>query len=303
CTKPYVRKEWRRLKSREKTKYIQAVQCLLSSPGTALAVQNRFDDFIATHQARTETVQFYEKALWDCGWPRNRGQPCWDWTLDTATEAAFLASPVFNKVRGFDGNDAYIPGNLTHPQLPGLIGGPPSNLPDHSDGSCLTTGPFAGFSTFLGPTIPHYVRRDLSYASLRDFSSAAQVAAAMTLPTFGRFELITDTQTFQPGGHWAVGGLYGTMTDTYCSAADPIFYLHHANMDRAWWSWQTRDLATREAEISGPLVFFDYENLLGGNATLSTEVWVGLADSVEFEAGELLHIRKGPFCYRFDELY
>jgi tyrosinase len=125
----------------------------------------------------------------------------------------------------------------------------------------------------------------------------------MLLPTFGHFELVTDTQTFHPGGHWAVGGLYGTMTDTYCSPADPIFYLHHSNIDRTWWSWQTRNLAVREAEISGPLVFFDYGNAIAGNATLTTPVWVGLADPVEYEAGELLHIQKGPFCYRYDELY
>jgi len=125
----------------------------------------------------------------------------------------------------------------------------------------------------------------------------------MTFPDFGTWEFITDSQTFHPGGHWAVGGLYGTMTDTYCSPADPIFYLHHSNMDRAWWSWQTRNLPKREKEISGPLVFFDYQNLLAGNATLDTRVWVGLANRVEFKAGDLLHIRKGPFCYTYDVLY
>ena len=125
----------------------------------------------------------------------------------------------------------------------------------------------------------------------------------MTFPDFGTWEFITDTQTFHPGGHWAVGGLYGTMTDTYCSPADPIFYLHHSNMDRAWWSWQTRDLPKREKEISGPLIFFDYQNLLAGNATLDTDVWVGPANRVEFKAADLLHIRKGPLCYAYDVLY
>lgn len=235
---------------------------------------------------------------------------------------------MFHKKHGFGGNGAYIAGNLSHPELPGFvsipvshafrnrplttpsqIGGPPFDLPDRSGGGCLTTGPFAGLSTKLGPqnistgTTSRCVRRDFSYASLRDFSGAAQVQAAMAIPDFGTFEQTTDTTTFHPGGHWAVGGLYGTMTDTYVSPADPLFYLHHSNMDRAWWSWQTLNLAVREQEISGPLVFFDYANQLGGNATLTTPVWVGLANRVEFPAGQLLHIRKGPFCYTYDEVY
>lgn len=69
----------------------------------------------------------YEKALWACGWDRSLGQPYWDWTLDTASQAAFLASPVFDTVCGFGGNGAYIPGNLSHPQLPGFVSYPPSS--------------------------------------------------------------------------------------------------------------------------------------------------------------------------------
>ena len=189
------------------------------------------------------------------------------------------------------------------------VGGPPFDLPDRSGGGCLTNGPFAGLSTRLGPqnktdgTAQLCVRRDFSYNSLRDLASSAQVQAALAIADYGSFEFITDTQSFHPAGHWATGGLYGTMTDTYCSPADPIFYLHHSNVDRAWWSWQTRNLPKREKEISGPLFFFDYQNLRGGNATLTTPVWVGLVNRVQFKAGELLHIRKGPFCYTYDVLY
>ncbi|KAM7186698.1 hypothetical protein V8F33_011685 [Rhypophila sp. PSN 637] len=327
CRNPYVRKEWRSLTNKEREKYIAAVKCLQTSPGTAplAAVQNRYDDFIATHQAQTDFVHFvgifypfhrlllaeYEKALWSCGWHRRLGQPYWDWTLDTATEASFLASPVFDTVRGFGSNGAFIPGNLSNIQLPGHIGGPPFDLPDRSGGGCVTDGPFAGMTTFLGPqnistgTTPRCLRRDFSYHSLRDFAGLDKVQQAMNLPDFGHFELITDTTTFHPGGHWAVGGLYGTMTDTYVSPTDPIFWLHHSNMDRAWWSWQSRDLAKREKEISGPLIFFDYANEFGPNVTLTTPVWVGLNEDtrVDFEAGQLLHIRKGPFCYNYDHLY
>ena len=137
CKNPYVRKEWRRLKNKERENYIAAVKCMQSQPGTApvAAVQSRYDDFIATHQAQTETVHFtgifypyhrlllneYEKALWACGWDDKLGQPYWDWTLDTGSLDEFLGSPVFDSVTGFGGNGAYIPGNLSSPQLPGFV--------------------------------------------------------------------------------------------------------------------------------------------------------------------------------------
>jgi len=36
------------------------------------------------------------------------------------------------------------------------------------------------------------------------------------------------------GVHIWVGG---TMSDASVSPADPVFWLHHANLDRLWWDW------------------------------------------------------------------
>jgi hypothetical protein len=36
--------------------------------------------------------------------------------------------------------------------------------------------------------------------------------------------------------HIWVGGL---MSSPGTAAADPIFWMHHANLDRLWWVWQT----------------------------------------------------------------
>jgi tyrosinase len=40
--------------------------------------------------------------------------------------------------------------------------------------------------------------------------------------------------------HVAVGGPSGLMTDPDTAALDPIFWLHHANIDRIWWLWQAQ---------------------------------------------------------------
>ncbi|KAL8282405.1 hypothetical protein RB600_005723 [Gaeumannomyces tritici] len=330
CETPYIRKEWRTLSDLQRGQYIGAVKCMMEKPGRAPldAVQNRFEDFLATHIVQADSVHFvgifypyhrlllaeYEEELWGCGWDRGLGQPYWDWTLDTGSKESFLASPIFDDVAGFGGNGVFIPGNRSHPQLPGFIGGPPFDIPDRSGGGCLDSGPFSGLSSHLGPwnntakregVPPHCVRRDLSYGSLSGMSGPAQVAAAMLEPDYGHFSVFSERDSFHPGGHWALGGLYGTMTDKYASPGDPVFYFHHSNVDRAWWSWQQRDLEKREGDISGPLVAFDYGNEVAGDATLDTLVWVGLAaeDRRELKVAELMHIQKGPFCYSYSELY
>lgn len=117
----------------------------------------------------------------------------------------------------------------------------PVDIPDRTGGGCLQNGPFADLSTFLGPKNNtskrpdrNCVRRDLAPASLRKMSGKDRVAEAMDLPDYGHWERTTDGVSLHPGGHWGPGGLYGTMTDLFASPADPVFWLHHSNLDRAW---------------------------------------------------------------------
>lgn len=41
------------------------------------------------------------------------------------------------------------------------------------------------------------------------------------------------------------------MLDLVASPGDPLFYLHHAYLDKLWWEWQSLDVSTRLTEISG----------------------------------------------------
>jgi tyrosinase len=51
------------------------------------------------------------------------------------------------------------------------------------------------------------------------------------------------------GGHAVVGG---ELLDPFSSPGDPLFYLHHGNLDRIWWRWQMADPTNRLYALSGP---------------------------------------------------
>ena len=82
------------------------------------------------------------------------------------------------------------------------------------------------------------VTRNLTPSQMSIVPGALTNAVAQT--TFGAF------QSALEGGahnavHRAVGGMtapFGDMATTH-SPADPIFWLHHANVDRVWARWQT----------------------------------------------------------------
>lgn len=234
--------------------------------------------------------------------------PYWDWTQDAIDDETFLSSPIFDNEHGFGGNGDFVGGNWSNP-ADGLHVNTPWDVPDRSGGGCLETGPFAGLMSNLGPEAniesnPHCIRRDFSPGSLRNMSGSDAVATGMAQEDYGFFDRVTEL-SIHSGGHWGVGGLYGHMTDKWSSPADPIFWLHHANVDRSWWSWQSRDLGKRVRDISGPLVAFDYQNAQGGNVTLDHPIEIGETESMKLKAtvSDVMHIQKGPLCYQYDELY
>jgi tyrosinase len=68
------------------------------------------------------------------------------------------------------------------------------------------------------------------------FTGASEFGGGVTSP-LGQFFSSTGRleQTPHNDVHVAVGGLMG---DPDTAARDPIFWLHHANIDRLWWLWQ-----------------------------------------------------------------
>jgi tyrosinase len=75
-------------------------------------------------------------------------------------------------------------------------------------------------------------------AHLANFAS--NTPATMALTDFGNFSLNGSGATWPLEGihdviHGWVGGTMGVIAT---APADPIFWMHHANIDRLWWQWQ-----------------------------------------------------------------
>jgi tyrosinase len=98
------------------------------------------------------------------------------------------------------------------------------------------------------------------------------------------------------------------MGDVAASPGDPLFYLHHSNLDRLFWTWQKADLSKRLTDVSGPINMLDYDNVIGGNVTLDFEIDLGPLGKTR-KLKELMDVRTlgelddgdgGWNCYEYD---
>jgi len=257
-------------------------------------------------------VWSYEQALRDeCGY--RGGQPYWDMSIDSRDEGgAWGSSPVWDPNTGFGGNgfrgtEVFVqPGFRGAPQG---IAGPPL-------GSCVRNGPFAEsqFKLHLDAGPPE-VFQDLPTSErclFREWQPALVDAAfgwqrnivpLLNQRTFAAFSAGYDAdvgKTGSPGihaaGHFGIGG---EMLNVWSSSNDPLFYMHHANLDRIWWLWQ-RSSESNLYDIGGPI----WSNGTG-TVNLDTAIEMGRYTAPAVPARALMDIRnrdgRGILCYRYEE--
>lgn len=266
------------LTKRQRKSYIDAVHCLTHKPAqTPLSeipgVRNRYDDFVGSHLQQTPFVHadglflpyhryyvfLYEKALRDeCGY--DGAQPYWDWTLsyqDVRQASVFDGSPY-----SMGSNGEYVPDREPTPlQIPG---GPLITFPPATGGGCVYSGPFTPdkFSMHLGPITlgtqgpegglgynPRCLARDLSPVLSQNSRPSNVTALLDGCPDLGCFNSQLDGPTgVHTSGHFQVGSI---QFDVFVSPSDPIFWLHHAQMDRIWTIWQNQDPQARTFQVWG----------------------------------------------------
>ncbi|KAL9581046.1 MAG: hypothetical protein Q9212_004135 [Teloschistes hypoglaucus] len=273
----------------QRIEYINAVQCLAQKQSVSPKADfpgacNHYDDFVAQHIKSAPHVHFsglfypfhryfihlYETALRnECGY--KGAQPYWDWTLawqDPVHSTIFDGSPT-----SLGGNGEFIP---DAPPTKVTAFGLELNVPHASGGGCVQSGPFhegtwtvnlgpatLNSSTNPGPNGLGYNPRCLT----RDIST---VYAANTRPTKVRYQLehcgddfecfgtlTEDLNGTHTGGHCTWGGDPGY--DPYASPGDPVFWLHHAQVDRLWTIWQALNPKVRAKQTYGTETAFNCE--------------------------------------------
>lgn len=261
----------------------------------------------------------YEQALRnECGY--TGVQPYWDWALSGLV--GLENSPILDgSAYSMSGNGEHV--NQTGDIVLGGSGGLPALvLPTGTGGGCVKSGPFASMEVNLGPVglslpggglevngdglsyNPRCLKRDLTDEIIRKYSNATAIAYTILKP-----QEVEDFQmTLQGvpgsgnigvhgGGHYAMGGDPGRDVNT--SPGDPLFYTHHAMIDRVWWIWQLLDKKERSGEkgISGTGTFLNIPP--SANVTLDTVIDLGYAAGPPVTIRDLMSTTDGPFCYTY----
>ncbi|KAH0437823.1 amino acid transporter [Colletotrichum camelliae] len=232
------RKSWNALTNDEKTSYLEAELCLMNRPPRAgvAGAQNLWDELHYTHIYQGNYIHYVGHFLpWhryfvraheillqsECNY--TGAHPYWDELTDLET-APLNQSSIFDAVYGFGGDG-------------------------EGDDGCITDGPFANLTLHMktaGSNNTYCLQRKLNQDDLDTANSDNLVEC------FNKTSYDEAWQCYNGSphgaGHGAVGGL---MSDPIESNGDPLFYLHHAYLDRVWWQWQEVNLTARLTDISG----------------------------------------------------
>jgi len=92
--------------------------------------------------------------------------------------------------------------------------------------------------------------------------------------------------------HSGVGNLDGDMGPQSSSPNDPLFFLHHTQVDRLWYLWQRQNPATRTLDYSG-YVWPDYSD-----ATLDDNLQM-LGLGVNMTVRAFMDTNAANLCYKY----
>jgi tyrosinase len=229
-------------------------------------------------------IHQYELKLNACGY--NGALPYWDWGFDVNNPRA---SPVFDGSDTSMGSDGeFIPGPPLSLVIPGNAD--PIVLAKGTGGGCVFSGPFKNMTVHLGPITqpdptqdnPRCLKRDLNADSGRRFASFRNTTDLIV--NSPNIEIFRTTMEADPnyipnslgvhgGGHFIISGDPGS--DAFISSGDPVFYLHHAQIDRVYWIWQMLDFENRQVRSSSHRLMasfstdFSHKGVFGTNTLLN----------------------------------
>ncbi|OLN85731.1 Grixazone synthase 2 [Colletotrichum chlorophyti] len=297
------------------------------------AAKSLFDDFVLTHFNQTGRIHLtanfllwhryftwtYEQKLRSvCGYEGTF--PYWEWGNDVED---LSASPVFDGSETSMGSDgAFIPHEGL--QLVQSFSNTTIKFQPGTGSGCVERGPFVNMTVHVGPRVmlqygtttpksvenptddhPRCLKRDLNkhiasrYTSFRNTTEL--ILGNDNIEWFQAVMQGDDRYTpgveigVHGGGHYSYGADPGS--DPFISPGDPVFYLHHSQVDRVYWIWQMLDFSNRQ-EIFGTQTLQNRPP--SPNATLEDIVDISpLGERVKLK--DLMSTVGGsPFCYVYE---
>ncbi|KAG8704519.1 hypothetical protein FRC11_009811 [Ceratobasidium sp. 423] len=295
CTNPEVRVEWRSLTQDQRNSYHKAVKCLQNKP-SGVDGQSVYDRFSKNHVDMYGSIHYVAafltwhryysfartRTLKDCGY--DGPTPYWDWTKDVNNMAS---SEIFDPVKGFGGN-----GKSTRS----------SNL------NCVQDGPYSTKSNF---TITWPEKRCLQ----RNFNMQSSSGSWWRPPT-GPSTRHSQTQVNQinqnpkfinfwsaleEGPHDSVHNEINNDMAANFSPDEPLFFLHHNNVDRIWALWQGRD-QQRLQDYTGNTVQGQSPSDASRYplASLDDPIDIGIQGFPPVKARDLMDTQGSTLCYKYD---
>ena len=207
--------------------------------------------------------------------------PFWEWGFDAASTKPLRESELFNGDPYSMGSDGiYLPNNTDKVfNLTSILGPIPQAInifPAGSGGGPTFAGPFSNYTTNLGPVASPYLpplanpfgynprpftrslrqetlQKYVSYSSYTPFvvNSSTAFEFQTLLDGDGRNVNVTTNRVLwgpHGSGHTVMGGDVGD--DLGTSPSEPMFWMHHSQIDRLYWIWQNLDLSQIEYRAS-----------------------------------------------------
>lgn len=266
---------------------MDAVKCLATKPSRLGLNTSLYDDFPYVHAQLNIEIHFvaqflpwhrlfvhmYESALKNCGYTGT--MPYWDWTQDSGK---LLYSSV---IEDFGGN--------------GLGGGWSSPARPNPLTSCVTSGPVANVTMayYSGAARAHCLNRQINNgtgtAAEANWSAGYYSSAAIANITETSSDFVTFWPRLENDPHGAIHNAIGGDMVPSTSPNDPLFMMHHSQVDRLWWLWQKENSPARNSDFGG-------KRLDGTNATLQDVLtYQGLGNNATIES--VMTTQTDLLCY------
>lgn len=278
CSNLRYRREWHSsaLTDADRQRFVDAILRLTQLPSKISnnPARNRYEDLVHLHQKFTPTVH------------NNRLFLLWHryflWTFED----------VLRKEAGYTGNipwfdETKYAGRFSQSSIFSnkWFGG------IAIQGRCVTDGQFNNrvFSLGIGPGTSNQVH---CLSRNGDAAKTANTNSAMVNACQNREGFANMAACAEGGAHaWGHNGIGSVMADVYASPGDPVFWLHHAFIDRNFRVWQNQK-ASRRTQIDGT-------DSRGRPITMDTVIEMdGIRPNVRVR--DIMDTLETTMCYRYD---